>query len=180
MTEIKITKIEAAQRQIDAGIRMLFRNDDPVAIHTVAMAGFRILRDLAKKKGPEYAIIDSMIRPGKEIEFWGAANSFSNFFKHADHDSNDISSGFREEVNDVVLFIAAAYYKRLGYQATKEMMVIESWFMVLHPDVLSMNVDDTAYAIYLKLGKIRSLPRKEQLAIGLEVLKQWIGPDPIS
>ena len=32
-----MTKIQAAQRRIDAGIWMLFRNDDPVAIHTVAM-----------------------------------------------------------------------------------------------------------------------------------------------
>ena len=64
-----ITKIQAAQRQIDAGIWMLFRNDDPVAIHTVAMAGLRILRDLARQKDLEHTI-DFMVRPGKETEFW--------------------------------------------------------------------------------------------------------------
>ena len=38
MNEIRITKIQAAQRQIDCAIRMLFRNEDPVAIHTVVSA----------------------------------------------------------------------------------------------------------------------------------------------
>ena len=47
MAIIKLSKIEAAGRQIDAAIRMLFENEDPVAIHTITMAGFRILRDLA-------------------------------------------------------------------------------------------------------------------------------------
>ena len=31
MNETRITKLQAAQRQIDAGIWILFRNDDPVA-----------------------------------------------------------------------------------------------------------------------------------------------------
>jgi hypothetical protein len=51
MAKIRINKIEAAQRQLDAAIRRLFANEDPVAIHTLAMAAFRILRDLAIKNG---------------------------------------------------------------------------------------------------------------------------------
>ena len=105
MNETRITKRQAAQRQIDAGIRMLFRNDDPVAIHTVAMAAFRILSDLVKQRGLEHPI-DSMIRPGKEKKFWRGINSSANFFKHADKDPDDISDGFLEEANDSVLLIS--------------------------------------------------------------------------
>jgi len=47
MTEMRVTKIEAARRQIDAAIRLLFSEEDPVVIHTIASAGFRILRDIA-------------------------------------------------------------------------------------------------------------------------------------
>ena len=173
--EITITKIQAAQRQIDAGIRMLFRNDDdPVAIHTVAMAGFRILRDLAEKSGSEHTI-DSIIRPGKEAKFWGSLNSFSNFCKHADRDPNGISSSFREDANDSVLLIAATYYERLGYTWTKEMRVLGAWYGAIHPDVLSRNVHAAICNLFLASGEIRSLPRKEQLAIGLTVLKRWPG-----
>ena len=68
MKEIRVTKIQAAQRQINAGIQMLFRNEDPVAIHTVAMAGFRILRDLMKKSDLAQPI-DSMISLEKRKNF---------------------------------------------------------------------------------------------------------------
>ena len=173
MNEIKITKMQAAQRQIDVAIWMLFRNDDPLAIHTVAMAGFRILRDLAKKRGLE-RIIDSIIRPGKETEFWRSFHSFSNFCKHADRDPNDILSGFQEDANESLLLIAATYYERLGCQMTKEMMVLAVWYISLHPNVLSRNVDPTMMALVSEAASgIQSLPRKEQLAIGLTVLKRY-------
>ena len=166
-----MTKIQAAQRQINAGIRMLFRNDDPVAIHTVAMAAFRILRDLAKQRGLEHPV-DSMIRPGKEKEFWRGVNSSANFFKHADKDPDDISGGFLEEANDSVLLIAATYYDLLGYQQTEEMQALAVWYMTLNPDVLSQDVNPAVQALFLASGEIRSLPRKQQLEFGLTVLKK--------
>ena len=172
MIEIRVTKIQAAQRQIDAGIRMFFRNEDPVAIHTVAMAGFRILRDLTKKRGPEHPI-DSMIKPGKEKEFWGALNNFSNFCKHADLDPNGVSSSFREDANDIALLIAATYYRNLGYQWTNEMQFLWAWYVSLHPDVLSENAGVAMRALVLSMFKdLRSLERKEQIAIGLYTLKK--------
>ena len=167
-----ITKIQAAQRQIDAGIWMLFRNDDPVAIHTVAMAGLRILRDLARQKDLEHTI-DFMVRPGKETEFWRGVNSFSNFFKHADKDPDDISDGFLEEANDSVLLIAATYYDLLGCQQTEEMLALAVWYVTLNPDVLSQDVNSEMLALVLASGEIRALPREEQLKIGLTVLKRW-------
>ena len=49
MTEIRVSKIEAAERQIELSMRLLFQNEDPIGIHTLAAAGFRILRDLGGK-----------------------------------------------------------------------------------------------------------------------------------
>ena len=54
MAKIKVNKIEAVRRQLDAAIRMLFANEDPLAIHTLSMAAFRILRDLAGKRDDSY------------------------------------------------------------------------------------------------------------------------------
>lgn len=48
---IIINKLEAARRQLDAAIRMTFANEDELAIHTVAAAAYRILRDLLEKRG---------------------------------------------------------------------------------------------------------------------------------
>src|ERR1700734_3571163 len=49
--KVYITKTAAAQRQLDAAIRMHLANEDSLAIHTVASAAFRILRDLKEKRG---------------------------------------------------------------------------------------------------------------------------------
>jgi hypothetical protein len=48
---VHVLKVAAAQRQLDAAIRMTFANEDPLAVHTVAAAAGRVLRDLAKKRG---------------------------------------------------------------------------------------------------------------------------------
>ncbi len=172
MNESRITKLGAARRQINAGIRMLFRNDDPVAVHTVAMAGFRILRDLVKQKGLEDPI-DSLIRPGKEKEFWHRGNSFANFFKHADNDPDEVSDDFPEETNDSVLLIAATYYDLLGGEQTDEMLALKVWYMAVNPHVLSQDVTPAMQARVLGSGEIRSLAREEQLRIGSRVLESW-------
>jgi len=48
---IFINKLEAARRQLDTAIRMTFANEDELAIHTVAAAAYRILRDMLDKRG---------------------------------------------------------------------------------------------------------------------------------
>lgn len=149
---------------------MLFRNDDPVAVHTVAMAGFRILRDLVKQKGLKDPIY-SFIRPGKEKEFWRRANSFANFFKHADNDPDEVSEDFSEETNDVVLLIATKYYGLLGCEQTEEMLALEVWYAAVHPDLLARDVTPAMRAL-LAFGEIRTLAREEQLKIVSTVLER--------
>jgi hypothetical protein len=50
---VYITKIEAARRQINAAIMMSILKIDELAIHTVAAAGYRIIRDLLEKRGDD-------------------------------------------------------------------------------------------------------------------------------
>jgi hypothetical protein len=51
---LQISKIAAAQRQLDAAIRMFFQREDELAIHTVAAAAFQILRDVTKQRGGHF------------------------------------------------------------------------------------------------------------------------------
>ena len=115
MAKIKVTKLEAAQRQIDAAIRMLFANEDPVAIHSIAAAGSRILRDLAKQKQTDiWKMMNDCIRPEMREEFWGAKgmNRFANFLKHADIDPTEIIDDVDDIVNDYMIFFACLLYVR--------------------------------------------------------------------
>ena len=47
----ELTKIVAAERQINAAIRMFLASDDELAVHTLGSAAYRILRDLKAKQG---------------------------------------------------------------------------------------------------------------------------------
>jgi hypothetical protein len=51
---VHINKIAAASRQLDAAIRMFFAKEDELAIHTVASAAFRTLRDLIQERGKNF------------------------------------------------------------------------------------------------------------------------------
>jgi hypothetical protein len=44
----EIRKIDAARRQLDEAIRLWMEGRDPLAIHTLSMAAFGILYDIAK------------------------------------------------------------------------------------------------------------------------------------
>ena len=176
MSDQGVTKNEAARRQIDAAILMLFRNDDPLAVHTVAMAGFQILRDLAKRRGLKHTL-DSMIRPGREKEFWGEFNNPANFLKHADRDPNGVLSPISDDTNDKLLVIACTYYELLGNVWTLEMGVLMSWYMSLHPNLLSNSVDPEMVCLVDEESDIQFLARNEQLATGLMKL-QWAREQP--
>ena len=171
MANIKVNKPEAARRQIDAAIRMLFSGEDPVAIHTLAMAGFRVLRDLAEHaESPMESLIDSIIEPDKKAELWRHINSLSNFLKHADKDPYEIHDPVEEEVNDEVLLLAAQYYQDLGYQPTHEMSALIAWFMVFYPEFLLPNTDSQLLKMVKALDADRNLPRDKKLAKGLQLL----------
>ena len=165
-----LNKPEAARRQIDAAIRMLFSGEDPVAVHTLAMAGFRVLRDLAEHaKSPIDILINSMM-PEKDGELWRHINSLSNFLKHADKDPYEIHDPVEEEINDVVLCLAVQYYQALGYQPTQEMSALITWCMVLYPEFLLPNTNSQLLKMVKTLAADRNLPRKEKLAKGLKLL----------
>jgi hypothetical protein len=51
--DLALNKYEAARRQLNAAIRMLFRGDDILAVHSVAYAAFNLLRELAISRGVE-------------------------------------------------------------------------------------------------------------------------------
>jgi len=77
----KITKLEAAGRQLDSAIRMFFSNEDILAVHTVSRAAFRILYDINTESDSKVALKAYIDKVG-EKQF----NETTNFLKHADRD----------------------------------------------------------------------------------------------
>ena len=177
MTEIKVNKIDAARRQIDLSIRLLFQNEDPIGIHTLAAAGFRILHDLGSVKTNSQInqYLKSILKPGMEGKFWKVFNSAANFFKHAERDPNDILANFQEEANDVLILFACFYYRDIGYQWTAHMLAFVAWYIVFHPEVLDYLQDDPLLKQIVQSSKmcvLKNKSRGEQIDEGKIVIER--------
>lgn len=61
-SNVLITKANVAQRQLNAAIRLYFSEEDALAVHTVASAAYRVLRDLHLKRGKGHA--EELFRAG--------------------------------------------------------------------------------------------------------------------
>lgn len=77
----KIAKLEAAKRQLDAAIRMFFKNEDMLAVHTVSRAAFHVLFDLTSEGDVKKALATYIKKVGAQ-----RFNEEANFLKHADQD----------------------------------------------------------------------------------------------
>jgi len=170
MTEIRVSKIEAAKRQIELSIRLLFRNEDPIGILTLAAAGFRILRDLGGKADSQtHHHLKKIIKPGMEGKLWKAFNRPASFLKHAEEAHDGILENIQEEANDVLILFACFYYKNLGHQWTPQMEAFITWYMLLHPEIIELLIEDpTMYAMVAadEISALKERPRSEQLTFG--------------
>ena len=173
MAKIEVDKISAAQRQINAAIRMLFSDEDPVPIHTVASAGFRILKDLAEKQDSEIMdMFNLCIRPEMRKKFWGGegVNRAANFFKHADKDPEQVLKNIDETVNDHHIFWGCLLYQDILHRDplqtyTNEMGAFIGWYSEMYPDCVR---DDLPWSHLIRKAfvGISGLSRPEQLAQG--------------
>ena len=176
MKTLRTNKIDAARRQTDAAIQLLFAGKDVFAVITLASAAFRILRDFAEAKGncEWHDSIKKIIQPGKENDFWKAVNSSANFLKHADKDPDGILAIDCRAV-DLCLSACCWYYRSLGYEPTNEMKVLSALIIIMYPDLL---INDSARAQILSnevIDSIRKQPREESLSLCKDILKKLSG-----
>ena len=177
MIRRKINKPEAARRQIDAAIRMLFNGEDPIAIYKLTMSGLQVLRDLPAKQSEnivDHAINATWDSEEKKVVFQ-KMRGFANFLKHAEKDPTGLHDEIEEEANDYILLHACLYYDSLGHEFTPEMFALAGWLVGLKgaPKSLLKNAGRPIRMAVDRVGKLRryqTFSRKEQLNLGLAFL----------
>jgi hypothetical protein len=138
MPKITLNKMDTARRQIDAAVRMTFAGEDPVAIHSVASAGNRIVRDLSAKRGDieSYLRFTDWIKTGYEKQFWKAFNASANFIKHADDDPDAIFE-LDDEASDFLIVFTSKWYRDLGNATTRAMNTFMTWWALQHEEFVN-------------------------------------------
>ena len=188
-SEVKITKTTAAQRQIDAAIRVLFSGEDALAIHTVVAAAHTILVDLdnqrtkpvlngfystAFKKAIEAFRLPQFDEPEldrnlpafKEL-IQRVRRKPANFLKHANRDPEHAldESALKTEH---LLLEACTLYAGLGLKLTPEMYVYVQWHLAVYPH-------EESDKIKTELGYVHDLAHDAQLELGRFLLDKVKG-----
>jgi uncharacterized protein YlaN (UPF0358 family) len=187
-SEIHITKEAAAQRQIDAAIRMLFSGEDMLAVHTVAAAAYGILTNLDDKRTEPtlnklYAEVLADVgkrldlprrQVTKEIAALNVINfktlieqyrrKPSNFLKHANRDSDKLLDVSTLNTESLIL-AACGLYREVGLKTTAEMNVFGRWHLGAYPH-------EQGDEIETDIGQLHELPHEVQLQVGAILLDQ--------
>ena len=111
--KLKISKTDAAKRQLETAIRLWLNNGDPVSIHTLAAAAHQIIHDLDTKHGKPTILRGLDIIPSHlKRRVRKVFNKPANFLKHADKDQTDVLD-FPPEITEVFILDAIeTYYKQ--------------------------------------------------------------------
>ena len=188
MASVSITKPSAAQRQIDAAIRILFSGEDILAVHTVVAAAHRIVLDLAEKRNlaPYTESIRTTIAtlyrqqfeetiPNHKLQNWAAQfenkyfrpylNRPANFLKHADQDAGKVLDHDILQT-DTLLLASCVTYTELGLEYTPEMKAFFRWHLAVCPH-------EDGDEIKTASGYVHDLSRAHQLEVGDFMLSHY-------
>jgi hypothetical protein len=181
MAEVHITKSAAAQRQLDAAIRILFSGEDELAVHTLAFAAHTIVCDLDKKNGKVTNRVFEETLDEVRAKFPGAFAEYdalafrkfinndnrrgANFLKHAEQDHAK-SLNPSALTTDHLLLEACSIYIGLGFSPTKEMQTFGRWHLAVYPSEPDDRINTAA-------GEISSLEREQKLEFGLYLLEKF-------
>jgi plasmid stabilization system protein ParE len=172
MAKITVNKTEAATRQLDEAIELLFADHDPLAIRTLAAAAHGVFADLVEVSSPGESWRTRLIEESglSKKDALASLNSAQNFLKHADRDPSAKLS-FEEEENDDVIFIATIECGQLGQRLSFNMQVFQIWYLASYPEKLGSEVAlvMTARAAFPEL---HTHPREMKLSLGREFLEK--------
>lgn len=172
MSEImQVTKIEAAKRQLNAAIRMLFSEEDPIVVHTLVGAASTIFTDLIRIQAPHKSW-DKLAQEANNItpsQYFQIMRKAQNFLKHAQADHGE-KLDFNPIDTEALTFWAVMNAGELALLSI-EAQVFQLWYIASHSPIGDENQSPFREAFNL-FGDLRHCSRMERLKSGAHVLAQ--------
>lgn len=169
MDTVKIGKLEAASRQFDVAIKLLFAGEDILAVHTLAGASANILSDLVEFRAPA----KSWDRQAQDVvridakTYFNIARKTQNFLKHADRDPD---GELEFSVTDTTAVMMAAAMNLAELQMlTIPQSVFQLWWLACNLDVVEPGSEIRA-VVKTRIGKLDRRTLSYQLSVGRERL----------
>ncbi|BCT68089.1 hypothetical protein [Nitrosospira sp. NRS527] len=169
----RIAKLDAASRQLNAAISLLFDGADPIVVHTLTVAASNIFSDVIDKRSGTQSWREKMrIDHGvSKAAIKNIMQSAWNFFKHGDRDPEGILE-FDKSESEYLVFFATLECGEL--QSTSiQMQTFQFWFLASGAfDLCAENeIQKKAELIFPGLS---TLPRSQKLSIGAEMLAKQL------
>jgi hypothetical protein len=171
---MRITKFEAARRQLVTSIRLFFEGADSISVYTLGHAAWEVLDALCKHQG-KIRFREQMAGANKltEDEIKRIANHGKNFFKHADRKPEDVLEDFDDDLNDHVLIAATMDFGTLASAKPMEVQLYPIWYFAAHPEKIALpdfkEMQDAANTMFPGLA---GADRARQKQVGLQALAQ--------
>lgn len=168
-TTVSIGKLEAANRQLDFAIHLLFSDGDAICIHTLAGAASILLTDLVEHHTPSKSWDRSAQQTNNlsPIQYFNIIRNAQNFLKHAKDDPKAIFS-FNEVETEELVMLAVMNSGELQHLSTSQ-SIYQLWYIGSRATKLGPNFPYVQKALQLFPG-IDSMTRAEQLKLGATVL----------
>lgn len=139
MQKLTVTKVDAAERQLQAAIRLFFEEREPISVHTLASAASQLTADLMKAKVLQSIVRSAaMVREERRREVLQTMAAPENFFKHADRDP-EASLEFNPESTEFFIFASLAELEAVSGRRPREGEIYKMWFLLKHPGMLLEN-----------------------------------------
>ncbi|WP_138223055.1 hypothetical protein [Nibricoccus aquaticus] len=138
-TPEKITKIEAARRQLKHALELYFEHGDPLIVYVLASAAHQVVHDLLEHAGKTSVFFGSeVIKPEHRNSVATFLRKPYSFTKHADRKGDpDAVLDFEPRLAEHWLFATVFGIKDLGLEPTDLEASFVWWWTILYPDTVS-------------------------------------------
>jgi hypothetical protein len=165
------TKREAATRQLDVAIGLLFTDGDPLAVRTLAGAAYGIFADLAEHQEPGASWRAKVIEEsGLSVKAaLGILNAAQNYLKHADCDPDGVLA-FEESDNDHLIFVASLECGGISHPLSFSLQAFQIWYLAMYPEKVGRETEPVRQSVATFPG-LSQFERPAQLKRGHQFLE---------
>ena len=160
---IRVSKLNAARRQLDCAIELWFADKDEVSIHALAAAAHQIIHDINQKKGGGELLFDSAIIKDEYRSKWiSILKKAMNFFKHAGKDAEEILE-FPPISSEAFMLFSIMGLEKIGEPANDTEKAFLDWLAFHRPELMTETfrkvIEERIPVEHLR--EIRSLSKSE-------------------
>ncbi len=138
MSTETITKLAAAERQLDTAITLWFSEADTVSIHTLVCSSHEIIRTINRlQKGYKDFLYDSLRIKDEYRKKWAdALKQHYNFFKHAGRDPDKFIT-FDPKIKEIFILCTIAGLELLDIKPNIIREAFNFWIYIHRPSLLT-------------------------------------------